>query len=329
MKKPICAITLGDPAGIGPEIVLKSLSQKKVYGWCSPLVIGDAQVLSLRNYRTSLKIRAILNPAQAEYRFGTIDLLHIPCPDFRKITIGKPNDISGKVSAQSVEKSVELALLKQVDGIIHAPISKDAWRMAKIHYPGHTEMIAQLCHTKKVAMAIVSEPLRTVMVTRHIPLNQVSKHLRKNELIDTIELAQRWMNFIGISRAKIGVCALNPHAGEKGLLGQEEIRIIKPAIDQARKKLKGEMIGPLPADSAFRDHKNGLYDCLITLYHDQSLIPLKLFNSDKLVNLTLGLPFPRTSPGHGTAFDIAGKNCANPYPMIQAIFTAAKLCKNR
>jgi 4-hydroxythreonine-4-phosphate dehydrogenase len=174
-------------------------------------------------------------------------------------------------------------------------------------------------------MAIASEPLRTVMVTRHLPFNQVSRSLDKKTIAETIQLAADWMKQMGKTRPKIGVCALNPHAGEKGLLGKEEMEIIHPAMKMVRPRRSMILCGPLPADSAYRDHRNGIYDCLITMYHDQSLIPLKLFNSDKLVNITLGLPFPRTSPGHGTAFDIVGKKEVNPRPMIEAILTAADL----
>lgn len=323
--KPILGITLGDPAGIGPEVTVKSLADEKIYQRCRPLVIGDAQILSLRRYGVPLRIRPILNSAQAQFRFGTVDVLHLPGPYLSKPS-GKDSQAGGIASSDAVKKSVELALTGLVHGIVHAPISKLSWQMAGVRYSGHTEFIAELCGVKKVAMAIVSEPLRTVMVTRHIPLKEVASHLKEQEIADTIELTVRWMKRSGIKRPRIGVCALNPHAGEKGLLGNDEIRTIGPAVRRMQKKFGREIRGPLPADAAFRDHKNGLYDCLITMYHDQSLIPLKLFNADKLVNVTLGLPFPRTSPGHGTAFEIAGKNRANPLPMTEAILTAAKLC---
>lgn len=325
MKKPLLGITLGDPAGIGPEVVAKALASREIYQHCRPLVIGDAQFLSLRNYGVGLKIRPVLNPLQGRYQFGTIDVLHLPETEFLKIKIGRATKQSGKSAALAVKKSIELAMLKLVDGIVHAPISKLAWKMAKVPYPGHTEMLADLCKVKEVAMAIVSEPLRTVMVTRHLPLAQVSKAVHIDSILNTIRLAVKWLNQIGIPNPKIGVCAFNPHAGENGLLGREEIQKIRPAIAKARKS-GWRIFGPLPADSAFRDHLKKIYDCLITMYHDQSLIPLKLYNSDGLVNITLGLPFPRTSPGHGTGYDLAGKNRSNPKPMIEAILTCAKLC---
>lgn len=285
--------------------------------------------MSLRNYSVSLKINPILNPAQASYRFGMVDVLHIPCPEFHKIQLGKPSTVTGAISAHYVEKSIELAVTKLVDGLVHAPISKSAWKMAHVNYTGHTEMLASLCGRKKVAMAMVSKHLRTVMVTRHIPLIQVSKQLKVKDIVGTIKLADQWLRQTGIHNPKIGVCAFNPHAGEKGLLGKEELKIIAPAVRVGKRKFGEFIFGPLPADSAFRDLKEGLYDCLITMYHDQSLIPLKLYDSNRLVNITLGLQFPRTSPGHGTAFEIAGKNRANPGPMIEAILTASKLCQNK
>ncbi|MBI2119072.1 MAG: 4-hydroxythreonine-4-phosphate dehydrogenase PdxA [Elusimicrobia bacterium] len=323
--KPVIAITIGDPAGIGPEVVLKSLQQKEVYDHCLPLVIGDAQILSLQNYGVSLKIRPILNPLEAKYQRGTLDVLHVPCEDYKKLKFGQPNIVSGALSLFCVKKSVELALNKIVHGVVHAPISKKAWALAGVRFSGHTELIAAECGIKKFAMAIASEPLRTVLATRHISLKEVSKHLTKSAVSAAIFLAFDWMKQKKILKPKIGICALNPHAGEKGLLGQEEIEIIGPAIKEAKNKIEAELFGPLPADSAFKDHKQKKYDCLVTMYHDQSLIPLKLFSAEKLVNITLGLPFPRTSPGHGTATDIAGKKRADPRPMVQAILTAAEL----
>lgn len=299
MKRPILAITLGDPAGIGPEIVLNSLTQREIYQRCRPLVVGDAQILSggealeaqhsrplglssfraLRHYRAALKVKPILNPAQASYHFGTVDVLHIPQDNFSELSVGKPSKIGGECSARAVKKSIELAITQLAQGVVHAPISKTAWRMAGVNYLGHTEMIGSLCVKKKVAMAIVSEPLRTVMVTRHLPLNQIAKNLKKKDIVSTIELAQNWLEQLGLRHPKIGVCALNPHAGENGSLGEEEIRVIRPAIRLVERYLNFIVSGPLPADSAFRDHKRGLYDCLVTMYHDQSLIPLKLFIS--------------------------------------------------
>ncbi len=323
---PILAVTLGDPSGIGPETVQKAFQDRNLYKVCRPLLVGDAQSFTLLNIKSKLKIRPILNPAQAKYQPGHLDILHIPYEGFRRIRLGEPSKDSGAVSYLSVVKSVELALAGLSDGIVHAPISKSAWKDAGIHFPGHTELIAELCGVKKFAMAIVSEPLRTVMVTRHLPISKVSSSLRKNEIVDCILFAEQWMKRLKIFRSKIGVCALNPHAGEKGLIGTEEIKIIGPAILEARKKVSAYVLGPIPADSAYKEHKAGNLDCLVTMYHDQSLIPLKFHDADRIVNITLGLPFPRTSPGHGTAFDIAGKNSANPLPMKEAILECAKLC---
>lgn len=329
MSKPILAVTLGDPAGIGPEVLLKSFLDRKVHDLCRPLAVGDAQAFSLVGHGVRLKIRPILNPAQARFRRGTVDVLHLPSGRYEPIAPGKPSAFTGALSARAVEKSVELAVTGLVDGVVHAPISKYAWKQAGVREPGHTELIARLCGARKVAMAIAAEPLRTVMVTRHIPLSRVPSALKADEIVDAAGLALDWMRRLGIRKPRIGVCALNPHAGEKGLIGTEEIRIVGPAVARARKRFGVSIAGPLPADSAYRDHRDGLYDCLVTLYHDQSLIPLKLFAGERLVNITLGLPFPRTSPGHGTAFDIAGKRRADPGPMTEALLTAARLCRRK
>ncbi len=318
---------MGDPAGIGPEVVLKSLSDPDVYRRSNPLVIGDCQSLMVRQRGISCKIRPILNPAQARFIPGVIDVLHRPMSRFLKMPMGRPSAASGLASFQSVSLSVELAATRIVQGIVHAPISKSAWRMAGIRYDGHTELLGDLCGVKNIAMAIAAEPLRTVLATRHIALSQVPSRLTKKEIMIAGEQAVRWMQALKLRLPRIGVCALNPHAGEGGLFGREEIRVIGPAVRTLKSMFRSvRFIGPLPADSMYRDHSKGLYDCLITLYHDQSLIPLKLFNAHKLVNISLGLPFARTSPGHGTAFDIAGRGKADPLPMREAILTAARLC---
>lgn len=300
--KPVIAITLGDPAGIGPEVVRKALQDKSLYKICRPLIIGNAQLF--------LNVRA---------RHAS--------------PVHGPSRISGRLSYEWVVKSIKLALSGKVQGVVHAPISKLAWKKAGIRYPGHTELIAKLCATKKFVMAIASGTLRTVMATRHIPLAKVPGALRKEEILNCVDLAFDWMTRLKLSRPKIGVCALNPHAGESGLIGREEIDIIAPAVKAAQRKFCTErsrpfrtISGPIPADSAFKDLKAGRLDCLVTLYHDQSLIPAKLYDASRVINITLGLPFPRTSPGHGTAFDIAGRNKADPKPMIEAIRTCADLC---
>ena len=272
---------MGDPAGIGPEVVRKALRDKSLYKICRPLVIGDA--------------RTPLNPGRASYEW--------------------------------VVESVKLALSGKVQGVVHAPISKLAWKKTGVRHPGHTELIAELCGTRSFAMAIASGPIRTVLATRHIPLAEVPGSLSKKEILNCVRLAMGWMKGLGLRRPKIGVCALNPHGGESGLIGREEISIIAPAVKEARKKYGTGVSGPIPADTAFKELKSGRLDCLVTLYHDQSLIPAKLYDAFRVINITLGLPFPRTSPGHGTAFDIAGKNLADPRPMIEAILTCAKLCR--
>ena len=288
IDRPILAITLGDPAGIGPEVVRKALQDKTIHRACRPLIIGNARSFVGARHASPLQ--------------------------------------RGRLSYEWVVESINLALSGQVQGVVHAPISKAAWKEAGIRYPGHTELIAELCGTKKFAMAIASGDLRTVMATRHIPLAKVAVSLRKDEILNCVDLAFGWMKRLEIRGPKVGVCALNPHAGEAGLIGKEEIRLLIPAVHEARKKYGAHVSGPIPADSAFKDLKAGRLDCLVTLYHDQSLIAAKLYDASRVINLTLGLPFPRTSPGHGTAFDIAGKNRADARPMKEAILACAALC---
>ncbi|OGR82673.1 MAG: hypothetical protein A2636_00505, partial [Elusimicrobia bacterium RIFCSPHIGHO2_01_FULL_64_10] len=308
------------------EVAAKSLCLPEVSRRCRALAVGDAQSLSLRRLLFSARIRPILNPAQARYEPGVIDVLHVPSADFSRIRPGVPGPVGGENSFRAAVKAVELAAAGLAQGVVHAPISKLAWNMAGVRFPGHTELLQKLCSVPSVAMAIAAGPLRTVLVTRHIPFSRVAAELDPGEIAETIRHAWNWMKALGLRRPRIGLCALNPHGGEKGLIGTEEIRILVPAVRRAEKALKAKISGPWPADSAFRAHRDGEVDCLVTLYHDQSLIPLKLVGAEKLVNITLGLPFPRTSPGHGTAFDIAGKNRADPGPMTEAILTAARMC---
>jgi 4-hydroxythreonine-4-phosphate dehydrogenase len=307
---PRLAITLGDPNGIGPEVVGKALAMPSLYRYCQPVIVGDA--IAFRRYKVS--------PADVRYRF--VDVHTKGCT---KIEPGKTTAIAGRAAHAAVVRAVELIRNGEADALVTAPLSKEALHRAGIRYPGHTELLAVLTGSKRYAMLMVAGSLRAVMATRHVALSRAGKALSVRRILDTTVLShQSLQNTFRIPHPRIALCALNPHAGEGGLLGSEEQEIIQPALRCIhRRGIPAD--GPLPGDSAWQKMAAGNYDLLVTMYHDQAMIGLKCLAPEKIVNVTIGLPFIRTSPGHGTGFDIAGKNRADPRSMIEAIKLAAQL----
>ncbi len=287
-RKPIIGITLGDPRGIGPEVIEKALASPDVRNKAEYVVFGDACYFDYNQAKN-------LTPKEC-----------------------------GELSGFYIEQAAQAALAGDIDAIVTAPISKEHLHAAGYPYPGHTEFLANISQTKHFRMMMAGPTLKVVLVTIHEPIQKVSSLLKTDSILKTIELThetlQKWF---GIRNPKIAVAGLNPHAGEGGLFGNEEQKIISPAIKKAQKKIN--VTGPLAADTVFNQAVKGYYDAVVVMYHDQGLIPLKLLHFDDGVNVTLGLPFIRTSPDHGTAFDIAGKNKANPSSMVAAIRLALSL----
>ena len=320
---PIIAITLGDAAGIGPEIILKALAQPEIYRFCRPLVIGHKEMLS--QTQTVLGLNIVLKTATDASQIqpgepAVWDFTDIPPPDVRP---GNPDAATGGAAAAYIRKAVELALQKQVAAMVTAPISKYALHQAGYPYPGHTELLAELTQTKEYAMMLVGGPLRVILVTTHCALKDVPARLSRPKLLEIIRLTHKYLPGWGVKNPRIAVAALNPHAGESGILGGEERDILAPAIRQAQ--AQGiQVSGPWPADSLFYRAAQGEFNAVVCMYHDQGLIPLKLLAFRQAVNITLGLPILRTSVGHGCAFDIAGKGQADPQSLIQAIKLAAQ-----
>ncbi|MBU4310490.1 4-hydroxythreonine-4-phosphate dehydrogenase PdxA [bacterium] len=329
-KKPIIGITMGDAAGIGPEIIVKALSKKEVYRISSPLVIGDGKVMSseLIVRSSELKINSISRIGEAKFKFGTIDLVDLKNIKMGRLKIGTVNKMAAKAAVGYIKKAVSLARKGEINAIVTAPINKEGLKKAGFEFPGHTELLAHLTKTKNYAMMLVGGPLRVVLVTTHLPLSKVSSSLSKEKIYQTIRLTWDNMKYFGTKKPRIGVAGLNPHAGEEGLFGKEEKEFIIPAVEEAKKKgIRVE--GPISPDTVFYRALQGEFDCVICMYHDQGLIPLKMLAFDKGVNITLGLPIIRTSVDHGTAYEIAGKGVANPQSLIEAIGLAAKLVKAR
>lgn len=322
MKK--LAVTMGDPGGIGPEVVVKALHSAEVRDICLPVVVGDSSVISdtVKLLKLPLKVRTIGNLKEAKHIKGTIDILDVP-GTFR-FTKTEPTAEGGRACVNYIKKAVELALNKHVDGIVTAPIAKEALKMAGCRWPGHTEMLADLTGTKEYAMMLVGGPLRVILVTIHTALKNVPELITKQKIVKTIRLAKKASGMLGIKKPGIAVAGLNPHAGEAGMFGDEEIKKITPAIKMAAQE--GIFVsGPYPPDTVFYKAYKGEVDIIVCMYHDQGLIPLKMIAFDKGVNVTVGLPFVRTSPDHGTAYDIAWKGTADPSSMIEAIKLAVRL----
>lgn len=332
---PKIVITMGDSAGVGPEVIVKALSLPDTYKICQPIVIGDAKVLaSVLQFskgvcpKGELRLNPIKDIRKARFNYGVIDLFDLGNIDIDRLKPGKVDPMCGKATFEYIKKGSEIVQNGGAEGMVTAPLCKKSMEDAGFSYPGHTELLAELTGTKDFAMMLVGGNLRVVLVTRHLPLKEVASSLSKQKVLLAIKLGVEAMKAFGIDSPRVGVCALNPHAGEWGVLGKEEIETIIPAIEEARKE--GIAVnGPLPSDKGFYDTAGGRYDLAIAMYHDQGQVPVKLLSYTKSVNVTLGLPFVRTSPCHGTGFDIVGQNKANPQSFIEAIKLATKLLEKK
>lgn len=326
MSHPVVAITMGDASGIGPEIIVKSLAHSEVCTIAHPLVIGDVRRLreAVKITAAPVTIRPITEPEEALYCVGTID-----CIDLQVIPenhpFGKISAISGEGAFLFINKAVELALSRKVDAICTAPLNKEALHAAGHKFPGHTELLAHLTGTPEVSMMLMTPHLRVVHVTTHIGLIDAINRIEPGLVERTITRAHDTLVKAGVANPRIGVCAINPHAGENGLFGhgEEEVKIV-PAIETCQKK-GWAVEGPLPADALFYRAGRGDYDVVIAMYHDQGHAPIKVMGIADGVNITIGLPVIRTSVDHGTAFDIAGKGIAAEDSMIEAIRQAVLL----
>ena len=330
-NKPLLGITMGDPAGIGPEVIAKALAGRKLRQVCFPLVIGSAPVMrqTVKKLRLKLDVCAVNGHSGEALRadqIAVLDPLDRPLGPF-KTGVAAPD--TGAASVAFIRKAVHLAQIGCIDGIVTAPINKEAINMAGCHFPGHTELLADLTQARESGMMIIGGPLKIMFVTTHVAIKDLPSLLTQAKIEKGIRLAHLALTTLfGITKPKIGVAALNPHAGEHGLFGDEEARVILPAARAAQ--AAGILASdPLPADTLFGKTARGDYDGVVALYHDQGLIPLKLVAFGTCVNLTVGLPIIRTSVDHGTAFDIVGKGIADPGSLVEAVTLAAALAAKR
>ncbi len=330
-RLPIIGITLGDPAGIGPEIVLKALGTHRVLRACRPIVIGDRAILKetaarFGSRRPILAIEAVRTGRSMARGIRVLDLALAKKGEVRP---GRASRAAGRSAAAAIRKAAQLAMAGEIDGVVTAPINKAVLRTAGEPFPGHTEFFASLSGSRRFGMMMVGGPLRVFLATIHASLKEVPSLLTRAGIRESIRLTDEALRKgFGIRRPRIGVAALNPHAGEEGLFGREEREIIRPAVSDAR---RGgiDASGPHPADTLFVQASRGKFDAVVAMYHDQGLIPLKLVAFGHAVNMTVGLPFIRTSVDHGTAYDIAGKGIADPGSLIEAILLAARLAATR
>jgi 4-hydroxythreonine-4-phosphate dehydrogenase len=326
MPRPRIAISMGDPAGIGPEVTLKAVCDARVRKACLPIVIGDPRFL--RNLARRLRVASQIKRAGDHAGVGQDEVVVVEKGRVPQgFLIGRPSKEGGAVAGGAVEKAVELALSGGVDGMVTGPVSKESFELAGYGMVGHTELIARLTGRRVYAMMIVRGRLRVVFATTHLSLRSVARSLTKRGLLEKISLAGAYLtSYMGIDRPSIGVACLNPHCGEGGRLAREEQLVIVPAVEMA--KHKGICVGgPYPADSIYRRVLAGRFDAIVVMYHDQGMIPLRLYGHDRVVNITIGIPIVRTSPGHGTAFDIVGKGIASKESMVRAILECARIAK--
>jgi len=336
-SRPLIGISVGDPAGIGPEITAKALKLERMYEICRPLVVCDYNVMveAAKFSNVDLKMRAVDSPADGKYEYGTIDILDMKNVDMDKLEYKKVAKMTGQASYDYITKVIQLALAGEIDATVTGPIHKEAIKAAGVDHAGHTEIYAEQTGTKDYAMMLAENDFRVVHVSTHVSLREAIERTKKPRVRAVIELAHNALKKLGIEDPRIAVAGLNPHAGENGLFGTEEIDEIIPAIEEAKKDGRN-VDGPIPPDTVFSKMQGGQYDIVVVMYHDQGHIPTKLagFKYDREtntwlsmsgVNVTLGLPIIRSSVDHGVAFGKAGEGRANEESMIQALEMAVRL----
>jgi 4-phospho-D-threonate 3-dehydrogenase / 4-phospho-D-erythronate 3-dehydrogenase len=330
--RPVIGITMGDAAGIGPEIIVKALAHEEVYQICRPVVIGDAKILERVKpiVESSAKINIITDPVEGKYEYGTIDVIDVDIVPV-DLPFGEVSAIAGDAAFQFIAKSVELAKERKIDSICTAPLNKEALHKGGHMYPGHTEILADLTDTEDFSMMLTTPNLKVIHLTTHMGLIDAINSINPERTYKVVKLAHETLSRAGFDNPRIAVCGINPHAGENGLFGYgEEEEKLQPGIEQAL--AEGiNVTGPLPADTLFFRAGRGDFDIVVACYHDQGHAPIKVMGIEDGVNITVGLKggIIRTSVDHGTAFDIAGKNIAAEQSMLAAINSAIELAPKR
>jgi len=328
--KPLLAITMGDAAGSGPEIVAKTLADPEVRAICRPVVIGDAATMqaALEITGVSGEVRAIEKLAAASFQDGIIEVIDLHNIQLDRLTRGRIDPMAGKAAYEYIKLATDMTLAGECDAIVTSAINKEALNKAGYHYDGHTQLLAELCGASNVAMMLVSGKLRVSHVTTHVSLLRAIEQVRPERILTVLRLTDEAVRQMDVAEPRLAVAGLNPHSGEGGLFGDEEIKYITPTIEEARRQGMN-VTGPLPPDSVFLRTYEGQFDAAVAMYHDQGHIAVKMLGITHGVNVTLGLPIIRTSVDHGTNFGKAGKGTADPTSLILSIKLAGVMCRHR
>lgn len=328
--RPILGVTMGDPSGSGPEILIKALTLPEIRSICRPIVVGDGAVMrkAAGIVGIDVPVRSIERVADASHDDGIIEVLDLHNVDLGQLQYGKVQKQSGQAAFEAIEKAVELAKSGETGAVVTSAIHKESLNLAGHHFEGHTEILAHLCGVKSVCMLLVAGNFRVTHVSTHCSLREAIERAKKPRIMDVIRLTYDATRLLGVAEPRMAVAGLNPHSGEGGLFGDEEIREITPAIEAA--KAEGfNVVGPVPPDTVYFRMADGQYDAVVAMYHDQGHIPTKVLAFDEGVNVTLGLPIIRTSVDHGTVFGKAGKGTARPASMVAALKLGSRMAATR
>lgn len=329
MSKPLIAVPIGDPAGVGPEIVAKSAAAKEVFDAADCIVVGDKTIMenAIKISGVSLRINVIGKPEDGDFSEGVLNLIDLGNIDMSKFEFGKVNGMCGKAAYQYIAKCIELANERKVDAVATTPINKESLRAGNINFIGHTEIFGALTDTEDPLTMFETNGMRVFFLTRHVSLREMLDMITKERIIDYVKRCTEALCKLGVKDGTMAIAGLNPHSGEHGLFGWEEVNEITPAIEELQKE-GYKVVGPIGADSVFHQAAIGKYNSVLSLYHDQGHIATKTLDFEKTIAITNGMPILRTSVDHGTAFDIAGKGIVSAVSMIEAILLAAKYAPN-
>ena len=329
MKKPLIAVPIGDPAGVGPEFVAKSVASGDVFEAADCVIVGDKTIIenAIKIVGEDLTVHVISEPEEGDYRKGILNLIDLGNVDMAKFEFGKVNGMCGKAAYEYIAKCIELANKGKVDAVATTPINKESLRAGGINYIGHTEIFGALTETEDPLTMFETNGMRVFFLTRHVSLREMLDMITKDRIIDYVKRCMKALEKLGVTDGTMAIAGLNPHSGEHGLFGWEEVNEIMPAIEELQAE-GYKVVGPIGADSVFHQAAQGRYNSVLSLYHDQGHIATKTLDFEKTIAITNGMPILRTSVDHGTAFDIAGKGIVSAVSMIEAILLAAKYAPN-
>lgn len=325
MAKPLIAVTMGDPAGIGPEIVARTIDDKEIFNIARCIVIGDRKIMekAIQIVGADLKIHVTENPAEGDYSEGVLNLIDLDNINMDQFEYGKVSAMCGQAAYDYIAKSIEITMSGQADAVATTPINKESLHAAEVPFIGHTEIFGALTGTEDPLTMFETNGLRVFFLTRHKSLRDMLDDIKKDRIIDYVQRCTEALRKLGVNEGTMAVAGLNPHSGEHGLFGWEEVNEIAPAVEELKKQ-GYDVAGPVPADSVFHQTAMGKYNSVLSLYHDQGHIATKTLDFDRTISITNGMPILRTSVDHGTAFDIAGKGIAGAVSMKEAVRLAAK-----